>query len=248
MTMALEYAIARQELDGLEGKRRFMLQELEYAERDSRPDQRAIVRQMIGNFNRQAGAACRPELRIDVDGLPRIWPRNSPTRTPTPSPRRAVSQQDPLIESLLYMWDSYRRGYFDGRLPDVTITMEARDGSCFGKYEPTAGRVWLNPAILAGTHRACRGGSGDRDGLLRHLADTLLHEAIHAHQFAITGRCSADPHDGAFHAQAYCICKRLDPIRRNWRDHLTVYNAQWFPEMVRPRSYFRGAITNLCRG
>ncbi len=236
------HAAQNTDLHTLSGQRSYLLDLLGTAPAD--PESRAALGELVHRYNRRAPV----ELRIAGDVLHRTIPaRQAPPARPAPAPRAAERRQDPIIERLQDIWDGYREEYFKGKLPAVEIAFENVPGRehLFGSFSPTERRVRLHPGLFTGEHRSLAGGSRDREGLVNFACDVLLHEAIHAHEFYLRGRCTG--HEDFFHAQCVRITKKLTPVRRAALYWLTRENCKVWPDMVRRRKYYRGVFQSLCR-
>jgi hypothetical protein len=250
--MMIQCATMAREFSGLEGMRHFLLSELELT---SDPASRSALREYISDFNRKVRTHGRPELRIELAGLPtpRRSPAPAPYRSAPPTPwsppaRSAAMAEDPIIKKLYQLWAEFRATLYKGRLPVVVIATDRRDDNRLGSFHPKKAKVWLNPGIIDGSHPSVRGGSRDQVGLLRFAGDVLLHESIHAHEADFLGRCNG--HNGTFHAECVRLARLLNPQRRSALERLNIFNCEHFPSMCRPKSYYRDAVTpgHLCRG
>jgi hypothetical protein len=251
MTMALEYATGGHYLDNLEDQRSFLTRELGYC---LDPRSRATIEQYIEQrFNPRVENRGRPELRIGAavvsarrEAFPRadieVIAREAGRYLAASSPSPAI---DSRLEQLQAVFREIRTTFWP-RLPGCRISIERRrDDKRLGTFSRSEG-IWINPLILSGELKCVRDGSGDPLGLLRFAADVLLHESIH---LRLAGRIDQyDDHGAAFHAEAFVATKKLTPVRRTWQERLTIHNCELWPDMCRPRSYYRGAVVRLCRG
>jgi hypothetical protein len=154
-----------------------------------------------------------------------------------------------MLEQMLADWREIGRRFFK-KLPYNPIIRLDRPanprsmGNCGHTLEGQP-VVSIDPAVLVGDAVISQGGNRDPEGLRRFAFDLLLHEAIHANAFAWLGEqaFARGHHGGNFHADCLRICQFSGfEVEKRWREKLTLDNCQYFPDPIRPKGWYRGAV------